>query len=72
MKLCDYICSSSSRRRRSSRTGGGGSSSSCDYICLYECESNAYAYVVIGHRVVRFLQVLETSPCRGGSVKIFN
>jgi hypothetical protein len=29
-------------------------------------------YVVVGHRAVGFLQVLQTSPFRGGSVEIFN
>jgi hypothetical protein len=29
-------------------------------------------FVLVSHRVVGFLQVLGTSPCRGGAVKIFN
>jgi hypothetical protein len=29
-------------------------------------------YVVVGHRTVVFLQVLETSPCRGGAAEILS
>jgi hypothetical protein len=29
-----------------------------------------YASVVVGHRAVGFLQVFETSPCRGGAAEI--
>jgi hypothetical protein len=29
-------------------------------------------YVVVCHRVVAFLQVLETSPCRGGATEILS
>ena len=29
-------------------------------------------YMLAGHRVVCFLQVLETSPCRGGAAEILN
>jgi hypothetical protein len=32
----------------------------------------SFVYVVVGHRAVVFLQVLETSPCRGGAAEIFN
>ena len=29
-------------------------------------------YVVVGHRAVGLLQVVVTSPCRGGAAKIYN
>ena len=29
-----------------------------------------FVYVVVGHRVVGLLQVLVTSPCRGGAAEL--
>jgi hypothetical protein len=29
-------------------------------------------YVVVSHRTIVFLQVLETSPCRGGAAEILS
>ena len=31
-----------------------------------------FVYVVVGHRAVGLLQVVVTSPCRGGAAKIYN
>ena len=71
MKLCDYICGSSRMRRRR-RTGGGGRSSVVIiyvYMNVNPMHMHIWLSVIVPYV---FLQVLETSPCRGGSVKIFN
>ena len=47
--------------------------SACLDVC--GCQPSCHwfgVYVVVGHRAVGLLQVLVTSPCRGGAVEIYN
>jgi hypothetical protein len=52
--------------------GGGVGAGWRWWWCLQWFAMNLDIYVVVGHPTVRFLQVLETSPCKGGSAEIFN
>ena len=46
---------------------------SCSCYAMCQLARIQFAvYVVVGHRAIGLLQILVTSPCRGGAAEIYN